>query len=87
MYQNMMVSVTDGRAARRKGRKVSGGGTTYSGISVSQLLAQRERGMAAGTPPQGKDPVTVRPPQVCGNPYKFQVTFTLPQIISVHTKI
>ena len=50
--------------AGRKRRKVSGGGTTYSGVSVSQLLAQRERGMTAGTPPQSKEPLAIRPPQV-----------------------
>ncbi|XP_021935845.1 uncharacterized protein LOC110837716 isoform X3 [Zootermopsis nevadensis] len=50
----------DGRGAARKKRKVSGTGC-FSGVSVSQLLAQRERNLAAGTPPQSKEPADRAP--------------------------
>jgi hypothetical protein len=54
--------VLDGRGATRKKRKVSGA-SGFSGVSVSQLLAQREQNIAAGTPPQVKEPAG-RAPQV-----------------------
>lgn len=54
MIQKLCIYVLDGRGATRKKRKVSGT-SGFSAVSVSQLLAQRERNLTAGTP-QGKEP-------------------------------
>lgn len=54
--------VLDGRGATRKKRKVSGA-SGFSGVSVSQLLAQREHNLAAGMAPHVKEPAG-RIPQV-----------------------
>jgi hypothetical protein len=62
VIKKLHIYVLDGRGAARKKRKVSGT-SGFSGVSVSQLLAQRERNLAAGAPPQGKEPAG-RAPQV-----------------------
>ncbi|XP_069688774.1 nuclear receptor coactivator 6-like isoform X2 [Periplaneta americana] len=57
----------DGRnTTRKKPRIPSTRG--FSGVSVSQLLAQRERGLTAGTPPQGKEPAGRAPQNWSGGP-------------------
>ncbi|PSN37256.1 hypothetical protein C0J52_27082 [Blattella germanica] len=70
-----------GRVAGRKRRKVSGGGGTYSGVSVSQLLAQRERGLAAGTPPQGKESAVRAPQGWNGGPPPSGTNSQLPSVV------
>jgi len=46
LLRDTLLACTDGLSKKKK-RKLGGIGGIYSGVSVSQLLAQRERAIAA----------------------------------------